>query len=129
MTVLADFQTIIGDGGQLVHRANPGQPAQQLGVAFDTGGRISGNSEIGTGSAFLMYSVSGVTVNVDVFVNGAGPVGNIKPSGDNLNTQIIMMAGSRLGIVFNGNTISVRNVFSQDFWIYNLICFYHQDSG
>lgn len=126
MTVLADFQTIIGDGGQLIHREIQVGPEQQLGVAFEAGGHISGNSEIGQGSAFLMFTVSGVTQHVQVFVNGQGPVGTIRPSGDNLSTQIIMMAGSRLKDT--ANVISVRQVFGPDFWIFDLVCFYHQDS-
>lgn len=125
MTVLADFQTIIGDVGQEVVRSQ--NPGQQLGVAFNTGGRIAGNDdELGGDGAFLIYSVSNVFHTAEVFVNGKGPVGSIEASsGNTWSTQVITMAGTRLNS--GQNTISV-GVITDPFFIKDLICFYHQDS-
>jgi hypothetical protein len=76
MTVLADFQTIIGDKSPL--RVEIGN--QQLGRDFEAGGRIDGNSETSPGAAFLMLTVTELFHATDVFVNGEGPVGTIQPS-------------------------------------------------
>jgi hypothetical protein len=123
MTVLADFQTIIGDRAQTVER-RPG--VQQLGVAFDTGGRIAGDSEVGGHGAFLIYSVTGLVHTTEVFVNGEGPVGTIEASPEVWSTQVIAMGGFRLNS--GQNSITVRDVTDR-FFIKDLICFYHQDSG
>jgi len=120
MTVLADFQTIIGDQAQ---RVEPGD-VRQLGIAFDTGGRRTSDGELGGDAAFLLFTVTELFQTVDVFVNGAGPVGTIQPSQDVWSTQVIAMAGSRLNS--GQNRITVRT--TDPFWIKDLICFYHQDS-
>jgi hypothetical protein len=130
MTVLADFQTIIGDGGQEVSRNinYPQTPAQQLGVLFEAGGHIEGQGETGGRNAFLMFSVTGVLQNAEVFVNGEGPVGFISRSPavqNEWSTQLIAISGERLQNA--GNSITVR-VVNDAFFIKDLICFYHQDS-
>lgn len=126
MTVLADFHTIIGDNAQRI----PFSPADidrhhQLGVDFDTGGRISSDGEVGGSAAFLIYTVGSLSFGgAQVFVNGQGPVGVIQPSSA-WSTQVIAMAGSRLASGMN--QITVTRV-TEEFWIKDLICFYHQSS-
>lgn len=67
MTVLADFQTIIGDRAQTVEVSSG---HQQLGVEFNAGGRIAGEGETGSDNAFLIYSVINLFHTTKVFVNG-----------------------------------------------------------
>jgi hypothetical protein len=122
MTVLCDFQTIIGDRAQRVER-EAGE--QQLGEDFNTGGRITGETEVGGNGAFLIYTVTELFQQIDVFVNGEGPVGTIQPSQDVWSTQVITMAGFRLNS--GQNSVTVRDA-TDNFWIKDLICFYHQDS-
>jgi hypothetical protein len=93
MTVLCDFQTTIGDGGQNVPVAGSGAEVP-LGSAFNTGGRIAGASESGGQSAFLIYSVRNMVGTAQVFVNdNEQSVGTITPSsGTAWSTQLIAMA-------------------------------------
>jgi hypothetical protein len=130
MTLLCDFQTIIGDNAQTVRPQPSGDPVQ-LGVVFRTGGRIAGSSEVdrpqtSSRTAFLSYSVRGMVGTAQVFVNHNGPVGLITASsGTAWSTQFIAMAGERLND--GDNTITVQSITDQ-FEIKDLICFYHQDS-
>ena len=124
MTVLADFQTIIGDNPQQV---NTGVKFQKLGDNFDTSGRRFSNSEIGGDAAFLIFSVLDVRFDTEVFVNREGPVGIINHTEPgHWSTQIIAMAGVRLKSGLN--SIEVGDVRQGPFLIKDLICFYHQDS-
>jgi hypothetical protein len=126
MTVLCDFQTIIGDNGQDV----PETSSEQLGVPFFTGGRLDSTGEVGGTGAFLIYEVTGVVTNVQVFINNdEDPIGEISSTRSTPNewvTQIITMAGRRLRSQ-QANGIFVGNV-NNSFAIRKLICFYHQDS-
>lgn len=124
MTVLCDFQTIVGDAGQNVPVAGAGAEVP-LGASFNTGGRIAGGSEGGGQSAFLIYSVRNMVGTAQVFVNDSDEsVGTITASsGTSWSTQLIALAGSRLND--GGNRITLRNV-TDAFTIKDLICFYHQ---
>jgi hypothetical protein len=130
MTVLGDFQTIIGDERQSVPVAGSGAEVP-LGQNFNTGGRIAGTLESGPEqggrSAFLIYSVRFMVGTAQVFVNDSDQsVGTITPSsGTAWFTQLIAMAGSRLND--GNNRITLRNV-TDAFEIKDLICFFHQSS-
>lgn len=135
MTVLADFNTIIGDE---VPQDVPFQPGQQspLGTRFNAGGRLGeGSGQTGALGAFIMFSVLNLQVPLEVFVNGKGPIGTMDPTGARgWDSQVICMSGGRL-ISGDGdnNQISVAlppasPVSTGAFKIKNLICFYHQDS-
>jgi hypothetical protein len=130
MTVLCDFNTIIGDAAVSVPVVAAGAEFQ-LGDAFDTGGRIAGNTEKGIDGALLMFSVRNMTGTAQVTVNDSDDVvGTIFPSPPNAiwSTQVIAMAGSRLnGASGNNNRIRSRNV-TDAFQIRDLVCFYHQNS-
>jgi hypothetical protein len=127
MTVLADFNIIIGDTA-LGFSLSPGD-RPQLGV-FNTGGRIRSDNEVGATAAFLMFSVSNVQVEVDVFINDQKITGPILPTTPGWHTQMIALAGSRLNDGNNKITVGLPDgatgMFS--FQIMDLICFYHQDS-
>jgi hypothetical protein len=130
MTVLCDFNTIIGDTPVNVPVVSPGAEFQ-LGDAFDAGGRIAGNTEKGDDGALLMFSIRNMTGTAQVTVNDSNDVvGTILPSPPNAiwSTQMIAMAGSRLnGASGNNNRIRLRNV-TDAFQIKDLVCFYHQNS-
>src|SRR3954453_2264245 len=107
MTVLCDFNTIIGDTPQNVPVAGPGAEVP-LGDAFDAGGRIASSNEKGAEGALLIFSVRGMIGTAQVFVNDSNDVvGTISPSaGTAWSTQIIAIAGSRLnGTSGNNNRI------------------------
>jgi hypothetical protein len=127
MTVLCDFQTIIGDPGQTVPVTGPGAEVPLGNGSFDTSGRIAGPSETGGSSAFLIYSVRNMVGTAQVFVNDSDEsVGTITPSsGTAWSTQLIAIAGSRLND--GNNRITLRNV-TDTFTIKDLICYYHQSS-
>ena len=126
MTVLCDFQTIIGEVAQPVPVTGPGAEVP-LGNPFDTSGRIAGPSETGGSSAFLIYSVRGMVGTAQVFVNDSDEFnGIITPSsGTGWSTQLIALAGFRLND--GDNRITLRNV-TDAFTIKDLICYYHQSS-
>jgi len=131
MTVLCDFQTIIGDVGQPIPVAGPGAEVP-LGHpdGFNTGGRIAGgpaSGEVGGDTAFLIYSVRGMVGTAQVFVNDSDEFnGIITPSsGTGWSTQLIALAGFRLND--GNNRIILRNV-TDAFTIKDLICYYHQSS-
>ena len=126
MTVLCDFQTIIGDVRQNVPVAGSGAEVP-LGSSFNTGGRIAGAQETGGQGALLIYSVRFMVGTAQVFVNDSNEsVGTITPSsGTAWSTQLIAMAGSRLND--GNNRITLRNV-TDAFEIKDLICYYHQSS-
>ena len=126
MNVLCDFQTIIGDVAQPVPVAGPGAEVP-LGDPFNTGGRIAGNQEVGSDTAFLIYSVRGMVGTAQVFVNDSEEFnGIITPSsGTGWSTQLIALAGFRLND--GNNRITLRNV-TDAFTIKDLICYYHQSS-
>src|SRR5918998_40780 len=128
MTVLADFNVIIGDIPQpIVLTANDQTPV--VGEPFNTGGRMTSSGEIGPSAAFLLFSVANLHVTLDVFVNEQGPVGLIMANpAIGWYTQTVTMAGSRLRD--GNNQISVGLVggwqgVSHFFQDRNLICFYH----
>ncbi|MDT0187970.1 hypothetical protein Q9S36_48065 [Microbacterium sp. ARD31] len=135
MTVLADFNIIIGDE---VPQDVPFILGQQspLGPKFNAGGRLGASSgQTGGLGAFIMFSVLNLQVPLEVFVNGRGPIGTVDPNvARGWTSQVICMSGGRLnsGDGLN-NQISVAlpsdsPVATGDFKIKNLICFYHQDS-
>jgi hypothetical protein len=134
MTVLADFQIIIGDAPQTINEVPP-DAERNLGGKFRTGGRIPGTQEVdprdpSSQSAFLMYSVRNMVGTAEVYLNDQATfVGRITPSsGTAWSTQVIAMGGQRLNDVNQGdNQITLKNVTDQ-FEIKDLICFYHQDS-
>jgi hypothetical protein len=138
MTVLADFNTIIGDGAPpgvgVAVGVSKGKPSP-LGNRFSAGGRLGeGSGETGDLAAFIMFSVRNLQVRLRVFINGEdiGPMeANPFPG---WYSQVICMSGGRLisGDDLN-NEVSVglaleTPVQSATFRIKNLICFYHQDS-
>jgi hypothetical protein len=127
MTVLADFNIIIGDVA-LGFGITP-QAKQQLGE-FNTGGRIRSDGEVGGNAAFLMFSVEGVQVAIDVFINGQKITGPITPTTPGWHTQIIALAGSRLNDGNNEITVGLPDgaTATTSFQMKDLICFYHQDS-
>ncbi|WP_293120847.1 hypothetical protein, partial [Moorena sp. SIO4G3] len=78
------------------------------------------------GTAFLIFSVSGLTsTRVFVRVNNV-VVGEITPNQSNLTwfTQMISLAGSQL----NGGNNEVQIEATNDsFRIKNMVCFFHQN--
>jgi hypothetical protein len=135
MTVLADFQTILGDDLGTVQI--PLDPDDEVTLGFfRAGGRIPGTEEAGLEqggrSAFLIYSVRNMAGTAQVWIDngvegGTGTrVGDISPSsGTTWFTQLIAVSGR---VLIDGlNRIYLKNV-RERFDIKDLICFYHQDS-
>ncbi|WP_448624670.1 hypothetical protein [Geodermatophilus sp. URMC 64] len=129
MTVLCDFNTVIGDNPVAVNPTGIGAEVP-LGNPFSAGGRIASNTETGPEGALLIFSIRNMTGTAQVFVNDSNEaVGVIRPSpGTAWSTQIIAMAGFRLnGADGNVNRIRLRDV-TDAFEIKDLVCFYHQNS-
>ena len=139
MTVLCDFQTIIGDVPVSVDRT-PGEGELPL-PRFDTGGRISSTREHSENGrqqpAFLIYSVSSRgprAGTAQVFLNPHRPevpesnisIGTITHFPGPFRTEMIALSAQKL-LDGKDNEIILRHV-NEPFEIKNLICFYHQDS-
>lgn len=131
MTVVADFNVVIGDVPQSVP-ISAADPTPNVGRPFNTSEPVSVGGELGPSAAFLICSVANIDNTLEVFVNSQGPVGMLLvTTSPGFSTQMVTMAGNRLK---NGNNIiSVGLVggwkgVSHSFQIKNLICFYHQDS-
>lgn len=127
MTIVADFQEIVGDSP-----ARIGDGSRVWEAEFDTRGRARG-------TVFLLFEVQGLTATTEsvvVSVNGED-VGRIHPYEDthtNFHTQMISFAPEVLeGIRPNNIQIqavgfdnsSPGNRFD-DFAITNMVVFYHQ---
>jgi hypothetical protein len=140
MTVLCDFQTIIGDVPVPVDQALGGAQVQ-LPQRFNTGGRISSTREHSENGrqqpAFLVYSVSSRgnrAGTAQVFLNEDREdipesnisIGTITHFPGPFRTEMIALSAEKL-LDGKDNEITLRHV-TEGFMIKNLICFYHQDS-